>query len=442
MARLTGLLVLSMCLASPAAAQVPLTVDAAVSAAMQRNPALAAASAAVDRADAERLAARGAWFPRLNLSEGVQRGDQPVFAFGALLSARQFTAADFAIDRLNRPGATTLHTTRASISQQIFDGGRTSGQRAEATARLAAAQADADAAAHAVVIGVTTTIGQVASLDVMAAALDAALAAAREDQHRAQRRRDAGTATDADVLAADVHVIDLQQRRLQLSADRAAAAAQLNRLIGAAVDAPVTLAPLPAQGEAPSAPLATLLEQAESARPELRRADAQVLMAVAGQQQAGSVWWPQVAAQAGLEWNGLDFGSRSRSWVVGGELRWSVSLSDADRARTRAAASARVAAEHARDDVRASIHVEVVSALRRREAAVARLAVGEAAVTHATERARVTRNRYDAGLASMTDVLAAASAVLDAEARQTAVTVEVLTAGAELQRALGRQVWK
>lgn len=433
---------LTLCLASPAAAQVPLTIDAAVSAALERNPALAAARAAVDRAQAERIAARGVWFPRLNLSEGVQRGDQPVFAFGALLSARQFAAADFAIDRLNRPGATSLYTTRASLSQLIFDGGRTSGQHAEAMARVAAAQADADAAAHTIAMGVTTVMGQLASLDAMAGAVDVALTAALEDQHRAQRRRDAGTATDADVLAADVHVADLRQRRLQVAADRASAAAQLNRLIGAPVDAAITLAPLPVGANASTTPLPDLLKEAEAARPELRRAEAQIEMARAGARQASSVWWPQVAAQAGLEWNGTAFDSRSRSWVVGGELRWSLSLSDADRARTRAAASARTAAELARDDIRAQIHVDVFTALRRHETAVARLEVGRSAVTQAAERARVVRNRYDAGLATMTDVLAAAGALLDAEARQTAVSVEVLTAGAALQRALGRQVWK
>jgi len=69
------------------------------------------------------------------------------------------------------------------------------------------------------------------------------------------------------------------------------------------------------------------------------------------------------------------------------------------------------------------------------------VAVGAESVAQATERARVVRNRYDAGLASMTDVLAASSALLDAEARHTAARVDVLNAHAELRRSLGRSLF-
>jgi len=184
--------------------------------------------------------------------------------------------------------------------------------------------------------------------------------------------------------------------------------------------------------------LAALFVEAEATRPELRRADAQVRMAHAGARQASSIWWPQVAAQAGVEWNGITAGDRARSWVVGAEARWSLSLSGADRARITAAASARTAAELMRDDLRASVRAEVLAAVRQVETAVARVSLGTKTIAQATERARVVRNRYDAGLASMTDVLAASSALLDAEATRTSATVDVLTTTTELHRALGR----
>jgi outer membrane protein TolC len=93
-----------------------------------------------------------------------------------------------------------------------------------------------------------------------------------------------------------------------------------------------------------------------------------------------------------------------------------------------------------REDTRASVHVEVLAAVRQLEAAKARVAVGTASVAQATERARVVRNRYEAGLMSMTDVLAASGALLDAEARHTSAAVDVLTATSELHRVLGRTV--
>lgn len=438
MARHTGLAALFLLIASAASAQMPLTLDEALAKARANNPTLAAARAQVDGAAAGVTAARGQWFPRVTLTESATRSDQPVFAFGALLSARQFTAQDFAVARLNSPGATNLFTTRIGVQQVLFDGGRTSAAVAESRARRDAATASSDEAVTGVALAVTRTFGQLVTLQASARALDAAVAAATEDLTRAERRRDAGTVTDADVLAIAVHLSDLRQRRIQLNANAAATTATLNRLMGQPVESPIDVVTssevtLPATND-----LRTLFEEAEAARPDLRRADAEIRMATAAARQASSIWWPQVAAQAGVEWNGIEAGDRARSWIVGGEVRWSLSLSGADRARVQAASHARAGAELMREDLRAAVQVEVLTAVRQLEAAVARVSVGAESIAQATERARVVRNRYDAGLASMTDVLAASSALLDAEARHTAAQVDVLNAQAELRRAVGR----
>src|SRR5690606_10312157 len=143
MAQHIGLAALLIVLVSPVMAQTPVSLDDALASARANNPALAAARARADAADAGAAVARGAWFPRVTLTESVTRSDQPVFAFGAMLSARQFTAADFAVARLNSPGATSLFTTRVGVQQLIFDGGRTSAAVSESSARRDGARAAA-----------------------------------------------------------------------------------------------------------------------------------------------------------------------------------------------------------------------------------------------------------------------------------------------------------
>jgi outer membrane protein TolC len=64
--------------------------------------------------------------------------------------------------------------------------------------------------------------------------------------------------------------------------------------------------------------------------------------------------------------------------------------------------------------------------------------VGRAAVEQAVERERITRNRYEAGLASVNDVLAAVSARLDAEVERVTALVDLTVARASLTRAVGR----
>ncbi len=91
-----------------------------------------------------------------------------------------------------------------------------------------------------------------------------------------------------------------------------------------------------------------------------------------------------------------------------------------------------------RDDARARAEVDVVAALQQVTTARARQTVGAAAVAQARESQRIIRDRFDAGLAPVTDVLRAASAVLDADARRVTALVDLVTGTARLNLALGR----
>jgi outer membrane protein TolC len=147
---------------------------------------------------------------------------------------------------------------------------------------------------------------------------------------------------------------------------------------------------------------------------------------------------PQVAAQAAFDVAGTRFNNRASSWIVGGELRWTFSTGGAELAGLQASAASLARTRAETDDIRAAVHVDVVSALRRLEAARARQTVGRAAVDQAREAQRIARDRFDAGIASVNDVLRASTAVLDADANRVASLVEAMNAAAMLRRAIGR----
>ena len=145
-----------------------------------------------------------------------------------------------------------------------------------------------------------------------------------------------------------------------------------------------------------------------------------------------------MSVDAGYQSDGLNFSDRAASWMVGGELRWALSIGGGESARVAAAEAVLSAARAAETDAKAAVHVEVFAAVKRLDAARARLATGVTAVEQARESERILRNRYDAGLASAGDVLRAATAELDADAQRVAALVDAITARAELTRALGR----
>jgi outer membrane protein TolC len=79
-----------------------------------------------------------------------------------------------------------------------------------------------------------------------------------------------------------------------------------------------------------------------------------------------------------------------------------------------------------------------VTALRRLESACARETVAGAAVEQARESQRIIRDRFEAGVAPVNDVLRASTSVLEAEANRIAALVDAIVANAMLRRALGR----
>ena len=90
------------------------------------------------------------------------------------------------------------------------------------------------------------------------------------------------------------------------------------------------------------------------------------------------------------------------------------------------------------EEARGAVHVEVVKAFHQLETAQARRTASAAAVEQARESQRIIRDRFDAGLAPVNDVLRASTALLDAEASRVAALVDSTVAAAALRRSLGR----
>ncbi len=426
--------------AGAADAQPRLTLADAIRESLAHNASLRAGRSTVDEAQAHIDEARAGWWPRVTVSELWQRGNQPVFVFSSLLSARQFTGTNLAIDALNHPDPIGAFRTSFGVEQLLFDGGRRRATVAMARLRHDVAGFALDETTAALLIQTTETYGRVLTAESGQRAAIAARDAMRQDRVRAEQRRDAGVATEADVLALAAHVANLDQRVLQLEADAAVARAELNRLVGAEIDRQYAIAePMaprrPAVGE-----LRTLLADAEANRVELKRSTAAIRLAGADARRERAVLLPQVAVQGVVDVSGTQVGARASNWVVGGEARWSLSLGGAEAARLRAAKARQTQAQAHADDVRAAVHVEVATAFYQRRSAEARQVAGRAAVDQARESERVLRDRFEAGLASVTDVLTASSAVLAAETQQLSAAVDLLMSDARLWRAVGRVV--
>jgi outer membrane protein TolC len=413
-----------------------LTLEDAIKRARGETAEARALASAIDEAAARIQRAQSGFWPRVDVTETVQRGNQPVFVFSSLLSQRRFTASNFAIPALNHPDPVTNTRTAIALEQPVFDAGLTRLGVQAAKLERDAASASRDAATQDLALRAAQAFVRVLQLEATARATDAAVAAAESDRQRARARREVGLVTAADELAVDVHLADMRQRQIAATGDLAVARMRLADSVGLPLTASVV--PVRPVSRLTSTDGDALVREALTTHPGLRQASLHVQLADNGRRTARAALLPSVGLLGGWEFNGATLGAQQSSWVIGAEVRVNVFRGFADTARMAEARYAHARAGAEREQVERRIEVDVREALTLLAAARAREDAGRAALTQARESQRIIRDRYEGGLATVTDVLRAAEATLDAESRTTTAEMDVILQTVVLDRALGR----
>jgi outer membrane protein TolC len=423
--------------ALPASAQSSLSLVEAIRRAQTNNPDVGSAAAA-EREAAERVTrARGGYFPRVDIEESWQRGNLPPFVFSSRLAQRQFSASDFALDALNHPAAADNFRAVLFLEQSLFDRTTSANVRAASIGRDMAAigrqLVDQDLTS-----AVTDAYGRVLIAAATVRSAAAMVETARADRELAGNRRDAGRVTDADVLQLDVYLARTLEQQVQATLDERIARARLNQLMGEPLNAIFSLDLTPQSIAIDITNPEGLEEEALKHRPEVALARRQEELAAATVDAARAAFLPQVAAQVGWELNGGAWNSRASSWQAGVVARFNLFHGLADKARLGEARAQAARRAHELEKAETMARLDVQIAIARLEAARASEAVGRAAADRARESRRIIRDRYESGLTDAATLLRSADDVLQAEAQQIAARVNLLTATATLQRAIGR----
>lgn len=416
--------------------QPPLTLTEAVKQALTRHPSLEAANARIQSASNRIDQAKSVKLPRVQYRESFQSGNNQVYVFSALLTQRQFTEANFDINKLNRPDALNNFQSLVSAEQLVYDFGALKNQVRAAELGKKMTEQERRAVELELIYRVArsyhgvTLAGQ--ALDVAREALKSAEA----DEKRAETLRSAGVATDADVLSIRVHVSAMREQVIRREADLKVAKAALNEALGLPLDTEQKLStPLAA---APAAPGAEAETQAVSQRPELeqlrlarRSSEAQSMSAKAG-------YWPQIGLHGAFEADRQQFVNKGgANWMFMASLKWN--LFDGSRTKSSVAEASHMAAAAAAAEKQYAngVRLEVRKASADFDAASERIQVTEAGVAQAEESLRILRNRYSSGMATVTDLLRAQTAVLDTKTRRLAAVYDQRLAAIALEKAVG-----
>ena len=395
-------------IAVPLVAQERLTLSDAVARALENNPDLAVDAPGQEAARLEFKAAKAGYLPRLDFEQSYLAGNNPVFVFGTLLSQKKFTERNFALPALNSPDAIDNLQTRATLQQTLWDFGRTKDQREQA--RLGIEMADQSHHDHmrqvllAVFDGYYST--SLARVSLETAKL--AVRSAESIEAQAKARVESGLTVEADLLRGRAYLAEARQREIQAQGQLETAQAQLNRLMGNPLSRPIGETASLAPKSISLPPEETLISEQKQRRPDYQNLLTELRQVETAVSSRHKEFLPVVTAYSTWEADNPSFReSGGNNWAAGVALRWNLFAGGGDAAQLDAA---RRRLEQKRRQISAmesTMALDIRRSIIQYRTAEQQVTAAQAAEAQSEEGLRILRNRYDAGLATMTDLLSA-----------------------------------
>lgn len=403
------------CLATLGAkAQEALTLRQAIALALKQNPEAAVASANVEKAKADASLARTALLPQASLTEDISRGNDPVYAFGTRLREQRFTQADFAVDSLNRPNMIGDFSTRLTGNWQLFDSLRTERQIRGADLLKESANSQASAVDQKIVFHVVAAYQQVLYGEREVATAKHEVETAEALLKAADDHVKAGLAVESDRMAAQVNLAACRQGQIAAEGDLEMAWEGLRLATGAPEMKETALAPIEARS-LPDGDLQKELATAAKSRHDLTAMDEANEAQNAAVRATRLSYGPRVNAYGVWENDAASIGgSNGSSWIAGVQISVDL-LPLGKRSQLAHEKAAKTQMDAQLEAYRQRVRVEVSQAHIQRQTAQLSMDTARAAIDQANESLRIVKNRYDAGLATITDLLRAEDAQRQSE---------------------------
>ena len=391
----------------PLAGQSRLERRAVIDTVLARNPTIAAA--------------RWAWRAALARYPQETSLDDPTLEYGVAPASLGSSRVDSA--------------QRVALAQALPFPGKLALRGEIALAEAEASAQDHDAVRLRLAMLASLLYDQYYLVDRKLAVNDAHRALLAELREIAVARYEAGTAAQQDPLEAEYEEAELLHREVELRADRAITAEQLNALLHRAPELPLPPPPatLEEPGAAAEAPEA-LVARALAERPELRAAEARISARQAAVDLARREFLPDLKLMGAYD----TFWDQSQLRpMLGIEVNVPIRRARRNGALDEAKAALE-AAKAERSGLDDQVRVSVERALERLTEAHHALAIyRERMLPAARDRVESARAAFETGQSDFSTVIDAERRLREAELGQEEVVVELSRRHAELARATG-----
>lgn len=410
------------------AAAPALTLDQAVQTALAKNLTLQEARLQVAASRARIDAARSNEFPQVG-STGQSSHQTAIPTFS-------IPGAPVPVSIIPKDNIVGVITARLAV----YTGGRN-----QALVSRAEAQYDAEVARLGTTESQVAFRTRAAYYDVLlneslTKSNTASLASARAQLDAAQARFEAGTAPKFDVLRAQTQVSAGEQLVTASQNQLGNSQITLNRILGVPLEQKYALT-TPGTAPIPTENVNSLVTTAESQRSELLTAQAQVVAAQQGIVLAQSEVLPELDLVASYQTVQNVSAAQITNWTLSAQINWSMFNGGRSQADVRESKALTAEAKVNVEDTRRQVEQEVRQSLSDVQTAAKQIDAAKDQLAQATDAYDIASVRYQAGVATATELADALAALSLARTNLDRALFNYNIAYAGLQRALGRTTY-
>ncbi|MBI3031372.1 MAG: TolC family protein [Candidatus Rokubacteria bacterium] len=335
----------------------------------------------------------------------------------------------------------TNSTAQVTLSQILFDFGKTFAATDAARAQAEVSRLDAEVQKDQVILAVKEAYFNLLFGKRLITVNQEAVARAELNLRSAKGFYEVGTRPKFDVTRAEVDLANAHVTLIQAKNAERLARVALNTAMGIDVNTATEVKDVPSFEPSPMVE-GQLIPEALRQRPEYRRINALVTAADASVRQAFRNFFPDVSgvgSYGGTFRNPTSPDDLAETWQLGLQLNWSIFDGGNKIARYQEANKNVDAARSRVQAIELSISQEVVQADLNLHETQERTQAAKKAVESAQENFRLAQGRFDAGVGTIIELTDAQLALTQAQSTEAQALTDYRIAVSRLERALGRR---
>ncbi len=384
----------------------------AVEEALRKNPRIQAAALLAESRGSDVRQARSYYLPHVSAEAAFERGNNPGYVVSRMMQQGWFDRR-FLNDPLllQNPDSLSNARTLVQVNQVIYDGGSIRAGMNMAQAGRRAQEALKRSCEDSVAAEVSETYLQILQLRSQLEVAEAAIRALESMRQTAENLFQQGMAIQADVMRIGVRLAEVEREKIALLNGLRLARINLARLLDAdenhPPDAALQFGPFK---QLPAETLESYEKQLLAGNPDLKALDESLKAKTEGVRKEKAEYLPKLGVLAGWEYNNSITGHHADGYVVGIGLRWDLLDGFSREARTAKAHLEVQELQARRREAEAGLRLVLRRTWLDLDTAHSQVKVAQVAIDQANEAWRTIKDRYENGMTTIDDVLAAETA--------------------------------